>query len=80
MPTERNCFAVSARTQPIIVNATLEMLNDHILPVAEKLKDNARVMEKMEEEYLSELRRQRQTMAKGEEEETNIVQEVGREL
>lgn len=49
-----------ARTQPIIVNATADMLKDHILPVAEKLRDNAKRMEKEEQEYAS-MKRSRKT-------------------
>ena len=48
----------TARTQPIIANATLEMLKDHLLPVAYKLKENARKMEREEEEFHAEMKRQ----------------------
>jgi len=48
---------IATRTQPIIVNATPEMLAEHILPVALKLKENARITEAAEEEYHHEKRR-----------------------
>ena len=62
----------SARTQPIIVNATSEMLKDHILPVAEKLKEEARKMEKKEEQWLIEKR----SRTREGEEESNIQEVV----
>lgn len=47
----------AARTQPIIVNATAEMLKEHLIPVAMKLREQALDMEKEEEEYHIEMRR-----------------------
>ena len=47
----------AARTQAIILNATPDMLKEHILPVAEKLKDNAKKIEREETEYLQGRRR-----------------------
>ena len=47
----------SARTQPIIVNATADMLKEHILPVAKQLREQAINMEKEEEEFIMEMRR-----------------------
>ena len=47
---------LTARTQPIIANATLDMLQKHILPVAAKLRDNASRVSMMEEMYLIEKR------------------------
>ncbi len=68
----------SARTQPIIVNATNEMLKDHILPVAEKLKENARKMEKEEEQYLVEKRsRSKEGDEESEIQEVNKLREEG---
>ena len=51
------CFSVVARTQPIIANATANMLKEHILPVAEKLREQSVEMEKEEEEFIIEMRR-----------------------
>jgi hypothetical protein len=48
---------LAARTQPIIANATLGMLKEHLLPVAYKLRENAKKMEKEEEEFHAEMRR-----------------------
>ncbi len=42
---------ILARTQPIIVNATSEMLTTDILPVAQKLKEQARNLAKEEEAF-----------------------------
>ena len=50
-------FLPPARTQPIIVNATADMLREHILPVAQKLREQARAMEAEEEAYNAEKRR-----------------------
>ena len=62
---------ISARTQPIIVNATADMLKDHILPVAEKLKEHARKMEVQEEQFNQEKRHRNE---QGEAEE--VIHEV----
>ena len=51
------CGVFTARTQPIIRNATADMLKEHILPVAEKLKAEATKREAEEETYLQEKRR-----------------------
>uniref|UniRef100_X1Z8I7 Ryanodine receptor n=1 Tax=Capitella teleta TaxID=283909 RepID=X1Z8I7_CAPTE len=48
---------IASRTQPIIANATLGMLKEHLLPVAYKLRENAKKMEKEEEEFHAEMRR-----------------------
>ena len=48
------CGVFTARTQPIIRNATADMLKEHILPVAEKLKAEATKREAEEETYLQE--------------------------
>jgi hypothetical protein len=48
---------IATRTQPIIVNATADMLKEHLLPVAIKLREQAATMEKEEEEYQAEVRR-----------------------
>jgi len=49
--------ACAARTQPIIVNATADMLKEHFLPVARKLREQALNMRKEEEEFHAETRR-----------------------
>ena len=64
----------TARTQPIIVNATAEMLKDHILPVAIKVREQAINLEKEEEEYMIEMRRMQHRKDCGEVE--SEVQEV----
>lgn len=76
------CYTVflynSARTQPIIVNATEAMLLEHILPVAQKLQENARMMEREEERFNAEKRERRHLHAAQDEdeEEANTIQEV----
>ena len=50
-----NCV-FAARTQPIIVNATTDMLTTDILPVAQKLKEQARNMAKEEEAFMQRKR------------------------
>ena len=52
-------FYFLARTQPIIGRATAEILPKFILPVAQKLRDNAIAVEFEEEEYHA-LKRQNQ--------------------
>ncbi|XP_064623398.1 ryanodine receptor-like isoform X6 [Lineus longissimus] len=61
---------IATRTQPIIVNATADMLREHILPVAQKLKEQAEQVEKDEEEFHI-LKRSGQDVG----EEEGIVQE-----
>jgi ryanodine receptor 2 len=48
---------IATRTQPIIVNATADMMREHFIPVAKKLREQALNMEKEEEEYHLEMRR-----------------------
>ena len=45
-----------ARTQPIIVNATADMLKDHLLPLAQKLSANAKNISDEEDQYIQEKR------------------------
>ena len=61
-----------ARTQPIIVNATAEMLKEHILPVAEKLSQNAKDVSHEEDMYMHE-KRMKGAAAEGDD---NTVQAV----
>lgn len=68
----------AARTQPIIVNATAEMLKEHLIPVAMKLREQALDMEKEEEEYHVEMRRIQHRKDSGEVE--IAIQEVGSSL
>ncbi|XP_013392084.1 ryanodine receptor [Lingula anatina] len=42
---------IATRTQPIIANSTLEMLEEHMLPLAEKITDNRHKVELLEEQY-----------------------------
>ena len=62
----------SERTQPIIRNATPDMLREHILPVAEKLKVEAQRREGEEEAYLQEKRRGGGELGDGE----TVIQEA----
>ena len=64
-------FCPLARTQPIIVNATTEMLTTDILPVAQKLKEQARNMAKEEESF-----QQRKRTRHADGEDTSTIQEV----
>ena len=46
----------SARTQPIISNSTPDMMKDHFLPIANKLKLNASLMDELEKRLSLEKR------------------------
>ena len=47
---------VAARTQPIIANSTPDMIKDHFLPIARKLKENAEATEQLEKRLAYEKR------------------------
>ena len=64
----------SARTQPIIVNATADMMKEHFLPVARKLREQSLNMRKEEEEFHAETRRLQHRKEGGEVE--SEIQEV----
>jgi len=64
----------AARTQPIIVNATADMMKEHFLPVARKLREQALNMRKEEEEFHAETRRLQHRKEGGEVE--SEIQEV----
>jgi len=71
--TVANCWG-TARTQPIIVNATADMMKVHFLPVARKLREQALNMRKEEEEFHAETRRLQHRKESGEVE--SEIQEV----
>ena len=64
----------AARTQPIIVNATADMMKEHFLPVARKLREQSLNMRKEEEEFHAETRRLQHRKEGGEVE--SEIQEV----
>ena len=72
-------FHVIARTGPIIVNATAEMLKEQFLPVAMKLKANAKEMEKEEIQFLAEKRRRQHQGGENSERE-EMVKEVDKQI
>jgi len=64
----------TARTQPIIVNATADMMKVHFMPVAKKLREQSLNMRKEEEEFYAEMRRLQHRKESGEVE--SEIQEV----
>jgi len=68
------CWFRAARTQPIIVNATADMMKEHFLPVARKLREQSLNMRKEEEEFHAETRRLQHRKESGEVE--SEIQEV----
>ena len=65
-------LCTTARTQPIICNSTPDMIKDHFLPIAEKLRENAEVVEAMEKRLAQEKR----VSMEGSEDYEQFVQEV----
>lgn len=61
-----------ARTQPIICNSTPDMIKDHFLPIAKKLRENAMSVETMEKRLAQEKR----LALEGSEDFEQFVQEV----
>lgn len=47
---------IATRTQPIIANSTPDMVKDHFLPIAHKLRDNAAATEQLEKRLAHEKR------------------------
>ncbi|KAK0046902.1 ryanodine receptor 44F, partial [Biomphalaria pfeifferi] len=47
---------IATRTQPIICNSTPDMIKDHFLPIAKKLRENAMSVETMEKRLAQEKR------------------------
>ncbi|KAK3736855.1 hypothetical protein RRG08_000604 [Elysia crispata] len=62
---------IATRTQPIICNSTPDMIKDHFLPIAEKLRENAELVEAMEKRLAQEKR----ISMEGSEDYEQLVQE-----
>ncbi|XP_025103910.1 ryanodine receptor-like isoform X4 [Pomacea canaliculata] len=62
---------IATRTQPIIANSTPDMIKDHFLPIAHKLRDSALVVEQLEKR----LAHQKRISSEGSEDLEQYVQE-----
>ena len=60
------------RTQAILFNATESMLTEYIIPMAQKLKERALEVRKLEEEYCVEKRANSETASDLEEQLTEV--------
>ena len=47
-----NFFISPARVQPIIGNSTPDMIQDHFLPIAKKLRENAMIVDQKEKQMI----------------------------
>ncbi|CAH8503543.1 unnamed protein product [Dicrocoelium dendriticum] len=71
---------IATRTQPIVANATADMLGVYFLPVSERLLEHALIVEKVEELYKAEKRSGSETVGEREEELTSLVEVLVRNL
>ncbi|CAL8106014.1 unnamed protein product [Calicophoron daubneyi] len=71
---------IATRTQPIVANSTADMLGQYFLPVSERLLEHAQIVEKVEELFKSEKRSGSETIGDREEELSNLVEVLVRNL